>query len=279
MPFTFFETHYQFTGRWFRQITPLGIRNARSLGTYAIPKAPRLAHAVGALGPMPQAAPHLFQRAAEVALGASFNAQSQAPDIPGASSRALLLRHIASLQAQSKAPDILSLRAYTEELLASLNAQAQAPDDPSKTLVSDSYLLSLRAYMEELSASFNAQDQAPDDLHAQDRQCAPCIFVDCFHHGRPELVRFITKQDVSYLSLQLVSQDSARELFNRIMTLPYQGVSRIEFHVFCLWIPVVSQGVDCFYSGGLGCSWTFTVIIFNDQRGSTLFVSMYISFA
>jgi hypothetical protein len=63
------------------------------------------------------------------------------------------------------------------------------------------------------------------------------------------------------------------------MTLPYQGVSRIEFHVFCLWIPVVSQGVDRFYSGDLGCSGTVTVIIFNDQRGSTLFVSMYISFA
>ncbi len=74
LPFTFFETHYQFTGRWFRQITPLGIQNARSLGTNAIPKAPRLAHALGALGPMPQAAPHLFQRAAEVALGVSFNA-------------------------------------------------------------------------------------------------------------------------------------------------------------------------------------------------------------
>ena len=133
--------------------------------------------------------------------------------------------------------------------------------------------------MEELSASFNAQDQAPDDLHTQDRQCAPCIFVDYFHHGRPELVRFTTKQDVSHLSPQLVSQDGARELFNRIMTLPYQSVSRIEFHVCCLWIPVVSQGVDCFYSVGLGCSWTFTVIIFNDQRGSTLFVSMYISFA
>jgi hypothetical protein len=35
-----------------------------------------------------QAAPHLFYRAAEVALGVSFNAQSQTPDIPGASSRA-----------------------------------------------------------------------------------------------------------------------------------------------------------------------------------------------
>jgi hypothetical protein len=133
--------------------------------------------------------------------------------------------------------------------------------------------------MEELSDSFNSQDQAPDDLHSQDRQCAPCIFVDYSHHGRPELVRFTTKQNVSHPSLQLVSQDSVRELFNHLMSLPYQGVSRIEFHVCYLWIPVVRQGVDCFYSVGLGCSRTFTVIIFNDQRGSTLFSSMYISFA
>ena len=183
---------------------------------------------------MPQTAPHLFQRAAEVALGASFNAQSQAPDIPGASSRAFLLRHTASLQAQSKAPDILSPRAYTEKLLASLNAQAQAPDDSSQTFSSDFLLLSLRAYMEELSVSFNDQDQAPDDLHAQDRQCAPCIFVENSHHCRQELSRLPTKQDVSHFCLQLVSQDSARELFNRLMTFPYQGVSRIEFHVLSM---------------------------------------------
>ena len=131
LPFTVFDTHYKFTGRWFRQITPLGIWNARLLGTNDIPKAPRFAHALGAPGPMPQAASHLSQRAAEVALGVSFNAQSQAPDIPGVSSRAPFLRHTVSVQAQSKAPDICSLRAYTEELLASLNAQAQAPDDPS----------------------------------------------------------------------------------------------------------------------------------------------------
>ncbi len=242
LPFTFCETHYQFTDRWFRQITPLGISNARSLGTNAIPKAPRLEHAFGALGPMPQA-----------------------PPIPS------VLRHTASLQDQSKAPDILSLRAITEAFLASLNAQAQAPDDPSPTFPSDCHLLSLRAFMQELSASFNAQDKAPDDLHSQDRQCAPCIFVDYSHHDRPELVRFTTKQNVSHPSLQLLSQDSVRELFNRLMTLTYQGVSRIEFHVCYLWIPVVRQGVDCFYSVGLGCSWTFTVIIFNDQCGSTLF--------
>ena len=144
------------------------------------------------------------------------------------------MRHTAPLQAQFKAPDIRSLRAYSEEFLASLNAQAQAPDDPSQTFSSDFHWLSLRAYMEELSASFNAQDQAPDDLHAQDRQCAPCIFVDYYpHHDRPELVRFTTKQNVSHPSFQLVSQDSARELFNRLMTLPYQGVQWIEFYV-CL---------------------------------------------
>jgi hypothetical protein len=90
---------------------------------------------------------------------------------------------------------------------------------------------------------------------------------------------FTTTQDVSHFSLQLVSQDSARELFNRLMTLPYHGVSRIEFHVCCLWIPVVRQGVDSFDSVGLGCPWTFTVIIFNDQCDSTLFLFRYISFA
>jgi hypothetical protein len=154
--------------------------------------------------------------------------------------------------------------------LSSFNAQSQVPDDPSKTLVSDSHFLSLRAYMEEISVSFNDQDQDPNDLHTQDRQRAPCIFGENSHHYRPELLRLPTKQDVSHFSLQLVSQDSAQEFFNRLMTLSYQGVSRIEFHVCCLWIPVVRQGVDCFYNVDLGCSWTFTVISFNDQRGTPL---------
>jgi hypothetical protein len=125
---------------------------------------------------MPQVAPQIFQRVEVVALGVSFNAQSQAPDIPGASSRVAFLRHTASLQTQSKVPDIYSLRSSTEEILASLNDQAQVPDDPSQILASDFHLLSLRAYMEELSGSFNTQDQAPDDIHGQDHQCAPCIF-------------------------------------------------------------------------------------------------------
>ena len=131
--------------------------------------------------------------------------------------------------------------------------------------------------MQELSASFNAQDQAPDDLHAQDRQCAPCIF-EKFHHRRPKLVRLPTKQDVSHLSLQLVSQDSPQELFLRTIE-PYIGFSRTEFQFCCLWTRVVFQGVVCLHSVGFGGSWTFTVIFFNVSRGSTLFVSLYISFA
>ena len=186
--------------------------------------------------------------------------------------------HSATLQAHVKAPDIYSLRAYTEELASSLNAQAQAPDDPSITLVSDFHFLSSRAYMEELSASFNAQDQAPDDFHAQDRQCDPYIIVEYFRHCRQDPARLPTKQDSLYLSLQQVSQDRAQELFARHLTRPYQGVSRIEFFVFCLWIPVVRQGVVCFHSVGLGCSWIFTAIVFNDPCGSTLSVSMYISY-
>jgi hypothetical protein len=56
-------------------------------------------------------------------------------------------------------------------------------------------------------------------------------------------------------------QEPFNPVFNRILPLSYQGGSRIELHVCCLWIPVLSQGVVCFHSVGLGCSWTFTVII------------------
>jgi hypothetical protein len=131
--------------------------------------------------------------------------------------------------------------------------------------------------MEELSASFNAQEQAPDDFHAQDRQCDPYIFVEYFRHCRQDPARLPTTQDSSYLPLQQVSQDRAQELFARHLTHPYQGVSRIEFFVCCFWIPVVRQGVVCSHSVGLGCSWIFTAIVFNDPCGSTLFVYMYIS--
>jgi hypothetical protein len=127
------------------------------------------------------------------------------------------LRHIAPSQAQPKAPDSYALRAYTEELLGSLNAQAQAPDDPSPSLL-DFQLLSLRAYMEMLLASFNAQEQAPDDILAQDRQWAPCLFVENLRHCGLVFARLSTKEDSSHFSLHLVSQDSAQEFFHGFLS-------------------------------------------------------------
>ena len=91
------------------------------------------------------------------------------------------------------------------------------------------------------------------------------------------LPRLHTKQVISHFFLQLVSQDSAQELFERTIP-PYLGVSRIEFQ-FCLWTRFVSQGMVCLHCVGFGGSWTFTVIFFNVSRGSPLFVSLYISFA
>ena len=114
--------------------------------------------------------------------------------------------------------------------------------------------------------------------HAQDSQYAPCIFVVNPRKGRQVLARLHTKQVISHFFLQFVSQDSAQELFQRT-TAPNHGVSRIEFQFCCLWTRFVSQGVGCLHSVGFGGSWTFLVIFLNVSRGSTLFVSLYISFA
>ena len=86
---------------------------------------------------MPQGVPHLFHRATEVALGASFNTQSQVPDILSPSSCPVFSRHTTSFQVHSKDQDMYSLHAYTEDLLVSPNAQAQDPDDPSQTEAPD----------------------------------------------------------------------------------------------------------------------------------------------
>ena len=97
--------HVSFFGNIFRQIIPLSIRDTPMPGTILFLQAPRV-HTSGVSGPQPQAASNRFARAEEAVLGASFNTQSQAPDIPGASSRAALSKYTVSLQAQSKAPDI-----------------------------------------------------------------------------------------------------------------------------------------------------------------------------
>ena len=68
----------------------------------------------------------------------------------------------------------------------------------------------------------------------------------------------------------------AQEFFHGFLS-SYLGASPTEFQEYFLQIPSVSRGVVCFHSDGLGCSWTFTVIVFKDLRASILFVSMYIS--
>ena len=110
---------------------------------------------------------------------------------------------------------------------------------------------------------------------------SPVCSVDFRRHSSENsqvLPRFLTKQDIPHLFFQLGSQDCIFLLFNCIFS-PYLGASRYEFQFCCLWTPFVSQGVVCFHSVGLVGSWTFTVIIFNDPRGSTLFVSLYVLFA
>jgi hypothetical protein len=79
-------------------------------------------------------------------------------------------------------------------------------------------------------------------------------------HGSQVLGRLFTRNDFLYLLLQLVSQDSVRELFQLIRDLSYPGVSRTEFQFCCLRIRFVSPGVVCFRSVDLGISWTFLVI-------------------
>ena len=128
------NTHAKLFGTWFVQIIPLGTQHTLLFGTIFSPllQDPRFSHTLGALGPKPHAACHLFLRAAEAVLDVSFNTQSQVPDIPGISSLNALSVYFGSFNAQSKAPDILSLSlsASIQELSASFNAQDQAPDDP-----------------------------------------------------------------------------------------------------------------------------------------------------
>ena len=116
-----------------------------------------------------------------------------------------------------------------------------------------------------------------NDSRGHDRQRAPWIFVDNLRKVSQVLARFLTKQDILHFFLQLASQDCTQELFNCII-LPYLGSSRYEFQFYCLRTRFFRQGVVCFLSVGLVGPWIFTVINFNDPRGSTLFVSLYISF-
>jgi hypothetical protein len=203
-------------------------------------------YTTGAFGLQPHAASNRIARVEEDVLDASFNTQSQSPDIPGVTLNDVCSWYEASVQVQS--------------------------------LVSDILLLSFLANMEEFSTSFNSQDQVPDDPYSQAHRCVPCIFVDIPHKDNQVIESLLTKKEILHLFLQLVSQDSAQELFRHTIS-PYFGVPRLKCQFCCLRIRFVSQGVVCLHSVDFAGSWTVTVIFLNVSRGSTRFVSLYISFA
>ena len=81
---------------------------------------------------------HTYRRAEEATLGVSFNAQSQAPDIPDISSQRCkgAIHPTLSLNSTKNDPVIssLPLRPLKQELSAALNAHSQAPEDPVHAL-------------------------------------------------------------------------------------------------------------------------------------------------
>ena len=105
------NNHTKLFSKCFFQIIPSGIQHTLLLGTNftSLPQAPRFSHTLGTLGPKPHASSQHFLRAAESTLGVSFNAQSQAPDIPGISSLNQLSQYLGSFNTQSKTLDEFSV--------------------------------------------------------------------------------------------------------------------------------------------------------------------------
>jgi hypothetical protein len=173
---------------------------------------PTFYNTLGALGPNPPAFSEHFVRAEEAALGVSFNAQSQVPDIPGISSCAVFFFYEASLKAQSKAPDIqfLSLRVFTEDLLT----------------------------------SFNTKDQV-DDPSTQDCRCVPRDLLKSPVPFSQVFARSFFKHIFLHLIFQFASQGSVQELLILNQDSPYQGFWRFEFQVRCFWFRFDIQSVDC----------------------------------
>ncbi len=92
----------------FLQILPLSTEHTLFLVNNfdSILQVPSFYHTLGTLDPKTPTFSHHFVRAEEAALGVSFNTQSQAPDIPGISSRTAFSFYTTSLLDQSKSPDI-----------------------------------------------------------------------------------------------------------------------------------------------------------------------------
>ena len=247
---------------------------------------------------------HTYLRAEEATLGVSFNAQSQAPDIPDIPSRAERVEYswslnatalaipspslraskqelVVSLNAQAQAPDIpgFSIRAAIAQYTASLQAQTKAPDIPSRSAKApDIPSRSLRASKHELSASLNAQAEAPDDPCPLHPHVAPREYGLTSSVSNQVLPRFASMRH-SHPSFPYASHDHAHLLTCRSLEQSYTGNVRLEVFVRRLLIRIVSQGVACVFSVGLGGCLLDRMCFFTYPCDYTLYIFLYLSFA
>ena len=84
------------------------------------------------------------------------------------------------------------------------------------------------------------------------------------------LARLPTKSHIHPRLLHIVCEGNAHLLPIRIQKTPYQGFWRSEVHVRRLRIRIVSQGVTCVHSVGLGICLLFRMCLLTDPHGSTL---------
>ena len=123
--------------------------------------------------------------------------------------------------------------------------------------------------------SLNTTTQAPDDPpHVQDSQCtqSDSSITSTFTQVLPR--RFYTKIHIHPLFLQIVSQGTAHPP----QTRPYKGTVSVEVFVRRLRIRIVSQGVACTYSVGLGGCLLDRMCFFTYPRGYTLYICLCVSF-
>jgi hypothetical protein len=184
-----------------------------------------------------------------------------------------------------------------EEFLSSVNTQDQDPDDSyvQKTIHRNFFNTSFRHTSVFHGLSFSFVPYGSDSLVKVWFVCIVLtlevtprivsvlhVFSSTIHTKVAKCLKSYTRNKTSHtfsdILFQVVSEDSVRELFQHTIS-SYLGVSRIEFQFCCLRTRFVSQCVVCLHSVDFGGSWTFTVIFLNVSRGSTLFVSLYISFA
>ena len=126
--------------------------------------------------------------------------------------------------------------------------------------------------------SLNAQAQAPDDPCPLHLHGAPREFVLTSSVLKRVLPRFYIKRH-SHPSFHYASHDHSHLLTCRSFKQSYMGIVRFEVFVRHLRIRIVSQGVACVYSVGLGDGLFDRMCFFTNPCGYTLYFFSDVSFA